>query len=160
MAKLLDETREIGWNPRVRPQMPDAHLADRQYALACSVSKQVHRTCSVLLIGNHCHAANCQPARRIGSAPNAADSQFRPARSRYPDYSRLCQETVGGTWTSFGFRLGAISRNGEFELADFHEERIPRCVDGNDDGVPLDTFGNDAMSMRTPRASRQSVTQK
>jgi len=60
-------------------------------------------------------------------------------RDRVIRITRVCA-TVGGTWASFGFDLGATSRGGEFELADFHrEERIPRCVDGNNDGVPLDT---------------------
>lgn len=52
--------------------------------------------CPALLIGNHCHAANCQlPAHRIGSNPNTTDSRFCPARSRYPDYPLEIAESVG-----------------------------------------------------------------
>lgn len=88
----------IGWNEGNRtesacgrrPQMPDACPSFSRFRHRCTlVLLGQDLRPPALLIGNHCHATNCQPpARRIGSDPNTTDSRFCPARSRYPDYPR------------------------------------------------------------------------
>lgn len=126
-AKLSGGTREIGRNPRVtasrkcRMQLALCRALAGRYTCVL-LGQNLHPP---LLIGNHCHAANCQPpARRIGSDPNTTDSRFRPARSRYPDYPRsrpLKYQTVRrGEVSDFGAdfssQLGTDSSSRIFQV--------------------------------------------